>query len=212
MSDEPLPVSAGARAPLHGSLHGFPAATVELSADGVVRESNGRLEQILGREVVGRSFAELLDSTSREKWRLLLERRENQPQGILWELVLETKDTLEVRCFAAVWGRADDDDLLWLIEYAGDAKHERLLAELAEANAELVDVQRDLAKERARLSRVLAEAEAARAQAERASSRLHVLHDISSSVLTTHTQEEVARRLLEGAYRALAADTGAVCC
>jgi len=203
-------VSAGARAPRRGSLPGFPAATVELSADGVVQESNGQLEQLLGRDVVGRSFAELLDSTSREKWQLLLERHEQQPQGSLWELVFEADDTLELRRFAAVWGRDGAEDRLWLIESAGDAKLEPLLAELGEANAELIDVQRDLAKERAQLSRVLAEAEAARAQAERASSRLHVLHGISSSVLTTHTQEEVARRLLEGAYRALGADTGAV--
>ena len=203
-------MSAGTRAPLDGSLRGVPAATVKLSADGVVQESNGRLEQLLGREVVGRPFAELLDSTSREKWRLLLERREKQPQGSLWELVFETEDTMELRCFAAVWGREDGDDLLWLIEYAGDTKHASLLGELGEANTELIDVQRALAKERARISRVLAEAEAARAQAERASSRLQVLHAISSSVLTTHTQEEVARRLLEGAFQALAADTGAV--
>ena len=210
MSDETLPVSAGTHAPRHGSLRGFPAATVELTADGVVQESNGRLEQLLGRDVVGRSFAELLDSTSREKWRLLLERRERQPQGSLLELVFETEDTMELRSFAAVWGREDDEDVLWLIEYGGDAKLEPLLTELAEANGELVNVQRDLAKERARLGRVVAEAEAARAQAERASSRLQVLHSISSSMLTTHTQQEIARRLLEGAYQALAADTGAV--
>ena len=119
-------MSAGTRAPLDGSLRGFPAATVKLSADGVVQESNGRLEQLLGREVVGRPFAELLDSTSREKWRLLLERREKQPQGSLWELVFETEDTMELRCFAAVWGREDGDDLLWLIEYAG--RHEARVA------------------------------------------------------------------------------------
>lgn len=197
MSDEPLPVRAR-------------AATLALSADGVVRESNGRLEELIGREVVGRSFADLLDSTSRKKWRLLLERREKPSQGSLWELVFDVKDTMELRSFAAVWGRKDDADVLWLVESSGDAKLEPLLTELGEANTELVHVHRDLAKERARLKRVLAEAETARAQAERASSRLQVLHSVSSSVLTTQTQEEVAHRLLEGAYRALDADTGAV--
>jgi len=197
MSDEPLPVSAR-------------AATLELSADGVVRESNGRLEQLVGHEVVGQSFADLLDSTSREKWRLLLERRDKLPQGSLWELVFDAKDTMELRRFAAVWGHQGDEDVLWLVENTGDAEIDPLLTELEEANKELIDAQRDLAKERARLERVLAEAEAARTQAERASSRLQVLHSISSSVLTTHTQEEAARRLLEGAYEGLAADTGAV--
>lgn len=208
MSNDPLPV--GAHAALNDSPHGRPAAILALSPDGVVRESNGRLEELVGRDIVGRSFADLLDSTSREKWRRLLERRDKLPQGSLCELIFDAKDTMELRRFAAVWGREGDEDVLWLVENAGEEELEPLVTELGEANTELVDVQRDLSRERARLRRVLADAEAARVQAERASSRLQVLHAVSSSVLATHTQEEIAHRLLRGAYEALAADTGAV--
>jgi signal transduction histidine kinase len=208
MSNDPLPV--GARATLNDSRRAHPAAILELSQDGVVRESNGRLEKLVGRDVVGRSFADLLDTTSREKWRRLLERRDELPQGSLCELVFDVKGTMELRRFTTVWGRENHDDVVWLIENADDEGLEPLLIELGEANTELVDVQRNLAKERSHLNRVIADAEAARIQAERASSRLQVLHAVSSSVLATHTQEEIAQRLLKGAYEALAADTGAV--
>lgn len=152
---------SGIRSPLHGCLRGFPAAALELSADGHVLDSNGRLEELLGRNVVNRAFADVLDQTSREKWRRLITGRGDATGGALWEFVLEGRNGLELRTFAAVWSEPAAEDTLWLVEYARDLRLEPLVGELYAANSELIHVQRELAKERLRLSRALAEAERA---------------------------------------------------
>ncbi|HEU4630980.1 MAG TPA: hypothetical protein VFS08_14615, partial [Gemmatimonadaceae bacterium] len=155
---------------LHGCLRGFPAAALELSADGYVMDSNGRLEALLGQGVVNRPFAELLDTTSRAKWARLLAGRDrgDAPAGELWEFVLEGRSALELRTFAAVWGHDGNEAVLWLIEYSRDLRLEPLYEELSAANAELVQAQRELAKERTRLARAHALEAEARATAERA--------------------------------------------
>lgn len=201
--------SAGSR--LHGCLRAFPAAALELSADGVVRDSNGRLESVVGAPVIGRAFADLLDETSARRWeRLLGTRTEGGSPSSIWELILVGRDTLELRTFAAVWGRERNEDVLWLVEYSRDLKLEPMYEELAAANAELVQTQRDLARERARLSRVLAGEEAARAAAERASARLQALHAITASGHLAATPRESAAHLLSGLRQALPVDSAAV--
>jgi signal transduction histidine kinase len=153
---------------LHECLRGFPAAALELSADGLVLDSNGRLEALLRRDIIGHPFAELLDATSRPKWERLLMERDAERGGAVWELVLETESMLELRSFAATWGRIGDEDLLWLIEYTRDLRMEPLYEELSAANSDLVNIQRELAKDQARLARALESEQKARAEAERA--------------------------------------------
>ena len=191
---------------LHACLRGFPAAALELSVDGHVRNSNGRLEELLGRDVVNHPFSVLLDSTSREKWRRFLAGRGDATASSLWELVLEGRNSLELRTFAAVWSEPGTEDTLWLLEYARDLRLEPLVAELYEANAELVQVQRELAKERSRLARTLVQEEQARATAERATARLRALYAISASVQATHTKAETTRQLLAGLLDAVEGD------
>ena len=146
----------GVRGRLHACLQAFPGAVVEVAPDGVVADSNGRLEALLARQIIGHPFADLLDATSQAKWERLLAREIGSGSSSLWECVLERRGGLELRTFAAVWGLDGSEERLWLLEYARDLRLEPLYEELAAANAELVHTQRDLAKERARLAEALA--------------------------------------------------------
>ncbi|MDQ2929637.1 MAG: HAMP domain-containing histidine kinase [Gemmatimonadota bacterium] len=164
-----------AESKLPAMLRGFPGAALELSVDGMVVDSNGKLETLVAREVVGHSFGSMLDATSQVKWGRLLESHTLERESALWELVLQGSDRLELRTFAAIWGRDRDTEVLWLLEYSRDVRLETLFEEFAAANTALLNTQRDLAKERSRLTRALAaEAEAlaaeriAHAEADRA--------------------------------------------
>jgi signal transduction histidine kinase len=153
---------------LHECLRGFPAAALELSAEGLVLDSNGRLESLLRREIIGHPFAAVLDATSRPKWERLLAQRGADGGNAIWELVLETESMLELRSFAVIWGKTGEEDLLWLIEYSRDLRMEPLYEELSAANSELVTLHRELAKDQARLARSLESEQRARSDAERA--------------------------------------------
>jgi signal transduction histidine kinase len=145
---------------LHACLQGFPGAVVELTCDGVVTDSNGRLEQLLGHDLVGRRFADVLDETSQRKWARLLA-REPAAAGSLWEFNVQSRDGLDLRTFAVVWAPEEPSESLWLLEYGRDLRLEPLYAELAAANSELVRTQRALAKESARITEALRVQEAA---------------------------------------------------
>ena len=80
---------------LHACLQGFPGAVVELTPDGVVTDSNGRLEQLLGHDLVGRPFSDVLDPTSKHKWGSLLTRDATAVEGSLWELTIESREGLD---------------------------------------------------------------------------------------------------------------------
>jgi signal transduction histidine kinase len=151
-------VPAGRR--LNVCLQGFPGAVIELTRDGVVTDSNGRLEQLLGHDLMGRRFAEVLDVTSQRKWARLLA-REPAADGSLWEFNLQSRDGLDLRTFAAVWAPEEPSESVWLLEYGRDLRLEPLYEELAAANSELVRTQRALAKESARLAQSLRVQEAA---------------------------------------------------
>ena len=143
---------------LHRSLLRYPGAALELSADGVVQASNGRLDTLVGRDLNGELLETVLDDTSRAKWRRILSEEERCNPACTWELVVETSTSFELRTFLAVWGGGEEDDLLLLLEYSVDPKLELLYGELAELHRELIDAQRELGRERNRLVRALDEA------------------------------------------------------
>jgi signal transduction histidine kinase len=146
---------------LHACLRRFPGAALEVSADGVVRASNGHLDALVGRDLAGVALAEVLDSSSQEKWRRILTEAERASPACTWELVVATPGSLELRTFLAVWSAAEPGATLWLLEYSLDPRLELLYGELSELHRELVDSQRKLSRERNRLARALEKAEAA---------------------------------------------------
>ena len=146
---------------LHACLLGFPGAVVELTPGGVVTDSNGRLEQLLAQDLIGRSFADILDVTSQPKWASLLARETPIADGTLWEFNVESREGLDLRTFAVVWGREEPPECLWLMEYVRDLRLVPLYEELAAANSVLARTERALAKESARLAHALRVQEAA---------------------------------------------------
>jgi signal transduction histidine kinase len=139
----------------------FPGVALELSADGVVRTSNGRLDALVGRELAGVALADVLDSSSQTKWKRILSGPEAVNPACTWELVIVTPSSLEIRTFHALWGSHPPSSVLWLLEQAVDSRTERLYVELAALNRELVGAQREISRERKRLRRALDKAEAA---------------------------------------------------
>lgn len=146
---------------LHECFHHFPGAVLELSADGIVLGSNGRLDVVLGCELTGRAFATRLDDTSQQRWNQILSAKENGKLDSPWDLVFRTPNSLELRSFLAVWGGTEADRRLWLLEHEANRKSERLYNEISEVNSELVQVQRELAREQGRLANALRDATAA---------------------------------------------------
>jgi signal transduction histidine kinase len=145
---------------LHPLLRGFPGFVLELSRDGTVLDSNGRLERALERGVVGMSLGAVLDNASRRKLETILVRAPTEPcedLGDAWELMLEGKDTLHPHSFYPVCD--EDSGRIWLVEAPRDPRFDQMYEELASANSEQANAQRQLAKEKARLSRALDELE-----------------------------------------------------
>ncbi|HEX2209415.1 MAG TPA: HAMP domain-containing sensor histidine kinase [Longimicrobium sp.] len=169
---------------VHPLLRGFPGFVLELSRDGTVLESNGRLERALERRVVGAPLASVLDGPSRRKLETILARAPFDPDaepedaggcGGAWELMLEGRDALHPHSFYPV---CDDEGVrLWLVEAPRDPRFERMLEELASANTEQANAQRALAKEKARLARALDELEREFRENERLSRQLQVQNE-----------------------------------
>ena len=145
---------------LHACLQGFPGAVVEIAANGVVTDSNGKLEQLLGHQLVGLSFAGVLDATSQRKWARVLA-RETTTDGSVLELNVLSRDGIDLRSFAVIWTSDEPGETLWLLEYGRDRRFEPLYEQLSAANSELVRMQRALAKESARVAQALRVQEAA---------------------------------------------------
>lgn len=143
---------------LHPALRAFPGAVLELSADGVVLDSNGQLEHALERVLAGRPLADVLTAESRAKWAQMLATAETEPPRV-WELVLEGKDTLFPYGFYLAGEDAGLGARLWLVEVPRDPRYDRLHEELAAAYSEQGTVQRHLAKEKARLGHALEQLE-----------------------------------------------------
>jgi len=147
--------------PLHACLERYPGAALELDAGGVVLASNGRLDELTGREVIGLPLAALLDSSSRAKWSRILSPDQRTTPACTWELAIATPGSLEMRSFLALWGGGAAGDRLWLLEQAVDPKQEQLYSELSGLHRELVEAQRELGRERDRLRRAVARAQEA---------------------------------------------------
>jgi signal transduction histidine kinase len=142
---------------MHPALRALPGVVLEMGPDGVVMDSNGRLERVLGRSVVGSRLEPVLDRASRLKLEQLLIRR-GEP-GACWELMVEGADTVHPMAFHPVWEEDAAAPRLWLVEAPRDPRLEMLHEELASANSEQAGTQRQLAKEKARLGRALDELE-----------------------------------------------------
>ena len=149
---------------LHPALRAFPGAVLELSAEGVVADSNGRLERALERTLVGQPLGAVLDAASRAKLAQMTASRPaageaGAPAPALWELILEGKDSLHPHAFYPVWGEGEDEGRVWLVECPRDPRSDALYDELASVNSDQAATQRQLAKEKARLGRALDELE-----------------------------------------------------
>jgi signal transduction histidine kinase len=145
---------------LHPTFLAFPGVVVELGADGVVAGSNGRLERMAERRVVGERLDAVLDRASRVKLEQLLTRRpEPGAESTCWELMVEGRDTVHPVSFYPSWVEDDAQPRLWLVESPRDPRLETLYGELASVNSEQASTQRQLAKEKARLARALDELE-----------------------------------------------------
>ena len=142
-------------------LNRFPGAALQLAGDGTIVASNGHVDTLVERALPGLRFAELLEDGSREKWERLLAEGDRAEPACIRELVLVTPGGFALRRFLAVWSRTGAEAVLWLLEYASDAKLETLFAEMSEMHRELVDAQRTLGREKNRLAQALAEAEQA---------------------------------------------------
>ncbi|HEX6926710.1 MAG TPA: ATP-binding protein [Longimicrobiaceae bacterium] len=158
----------------------FPGVVLQLSADGTITDSNGRLERELGRQVMRRPFAELLDpDSSLSKWNRILEMASDDPasekptgaslaeesdkgepdhSSPVWELIFKGDETLpEPRAFAVLWER--EERRFWLLEHRPDPRLDALHRQVLEVNSELANTQRELLKERSRLARALEDLE-----------------------------------------------------
>ncbi|MBW3570246.1 MAG: hypothetical protein KY467_03995 [Gemmatimonadetes bacterium] len=164
---------------VHPLLRGFPGFVLELSRDGTVLESNGRLERALERQVVGGPLAAVLDAPSRRKLETILARApftagaeaaDADGCGAAWELMLEGRDALHPHSFYPVCD--DEGGRIWLVEAPRDPRFDQMLEELASANTEQANAQRQLAKEKARLARALDELEREFRENERLSRQL----------------------------------------
>jgi signal transduction histidine kinase len=171
---------SGPPATLPDFLLRYPGMVLLFSAEGVVRASNGRLEERGGSDAVGRRFSDLLDAGSVSKWSALLEGADPPP---LVELVLKDPGAYAVYAFAVVRDGRGDEPRLWLFEQPAELRGTTVFDEMSALNAELSQAHRQLARERERLSRALtAEAEARAAAQSALSQRDEVLgvvaHDL----------------------------------
>jgi signal transduction histidine kinase len=146
--------------PAADCLQHFPGVALEVSVGGVVRASNGRLDALVGRELVGVALADVLDSSSQAKLRRLLSDSPPAHPTCTWELVLRTPGTMQLMSFLVVRQPAADASL-WLLEYSVNPKLERLYGELSELHRELVQSQRELGRQKRQLARALHAAEKA---------------------------------------------------
>ena len=147
---------------LHECMHHFPGAVLELSADGVVLDSNGHLDEALGRELAGCPLASVLDETSQLKWsRVLATSDDEAGPGWPCELVFQTDRAMHLRAFQVAWGGEGAGRRLWLMEHEPTRRAEHLYDAISELNSELVQAQREIAREQRRLADALREATAA---------------------------------------------------
>ena len=134
-------------------LAAWPGVVLRIGRGGDVVASNGRLEQLLGVDVVGRPLAELLD---RDSSLAKSERIRRGAAGRTSELIFCTTDRmLETGAYTAL--PAGDEH--WLVEHPVSPRLVALATEVATVNADLATTQRELVIGRARLEHARAELE-----------------------------------------------------
>jgi signal transduction histidine kinase len=160
------------------ALRAFPGSVLELGPDGVVLDSNGRLERLLERAVAGQPLARVLDEDSRAKLDELL-RADMGGEARAWELVAEGRDTRFPVAFHA--SREDvgagEAGRLWLVECPRDPRFDRLHEEMAALHSEQSTTGRRLAKEKSRLTAALLDLERQFEQNERLSRELQAQNE-----------------------------------
>lgn len=190
--------------PIPSWLRQFPGVVLRLDPEGVILDSNGRLEAALGHPVVGRRFGDLLDQgPSRAKWTRMV----GGEQGVVpqsgWELILCAGDTaLDPRRFTL--SRDEAAGGWWVMEHPGDPGVDSARVAVMEVNTELVETQRELVREQHRLSAVLRDLERSnRALDEFAHAVSHDLRaPLRSIAYYAKWLEEDARPALAGDARA----------
>lgn len=134
----------------------YPAIILRLTATGVIADSNGVLEQRANRAAIGRPLREFLDETSAAKFDKVLSAHPDQPltRELVWALNGGLQEPL-VHTIA----RDERDGTFLLAEHPRDPKLARLTQEVSEVNSEVVNAQRELSRERARLAAALRQLE-----------------------------------------------------
>ena len=201
-------MSGAARAGLADYLRAYPAAVVQVAMDGVVQDSNGRLEERLGGPAVGRAFADLLETSSKRKWLQVLESGTVVPRRI--EIALDGPATFTLGRFLVAGEGEGSDQRLWLFEQPAEMQEAALYEEISEINADLAGTQRELARERARLQRALAAEEAAGQAAEAARRRLGAIEGVGKAALAHGELDPLLADVLGRVREALAVDAANV--
>lgn len=139
---------------LLADLADWPACALLLSEAGTVEASNGRLDALVGEQVMGRPLADLLDDgPTAEKWSVVLASRESADAI---ELIFRAEGMpIAPRAFSLL--RRDNG--IHLVEHPAHPRLVQLAVEVEETNADLAAAQRALIIERSRLAAALREVE-----------------------------------------------------
>jgi signal transduction histidine kinase len=162
--------------PLAEVLRLFPGAVLALTPEGTIRDSNGRLEDRLGRAVIGRPLAELLETGSRDKVAPALLPAE-APRRI--ELAFDEGATYRLRTFVAV----SSAEAALLVEQPPELSEAPVYEEISALNAELNEAHRTLSRERGRLKSAFAAEADARSVAESSRRTVGILDAIGELAL-----------------------------
>jgi signal transduction histidine kinase len=142
---------------LQVDLAQWPGVVLQLTPNGDVVASNGRLETRLGGAVAGRNVTALLDAdSSHAKWARIAADADATTKT--WELIFAGDDRVLDPCAFSVI-REPGVNCLWLVEHPPTARLREMAAEVEAVNAELAGAQRRVEIEQARLARALAEVE-----------------------------------------------------
>ena len=188
------------------ALRLFPGLVLQVTADGVIRGSNGRAETRGGGAVIGRTLDEMLEAGSRDKLRAGAPAPGDPPRRI--ELTFDEGSTYQLRTFVAV--REPDGQSLWLFEQPAELSDARFYEEIADLNADLSEAHRALGRERARLARALAAEGEARVAAEASRKAMAVLEGISEVALVRADLDTLLADVLTRLREGLRADVAVV--
>ena len=181
----------------------YPGVVLELSAQGVIAASNGRLERERSAVVVGTDFADLLEPSSREKWRGVLATSGRGAQAL--EVAFEGGESYTLRTFALL--RAPEGGPpRWLVEQPDVLSGKDVYEAITAMNADLATTQRELSRERVRLERALKTEAQARAVAESSRARLALLERIGESALGAADLDTLLRAAARGVRETLGVD------